>query len=189
MVPSHLGLEIWWLAKSFTTRISSEGAFKSNDSFLVKNPDEHLLIIGLLLPFCKHVDFLWWTLVLPSVRIMSVSSCFWRNSKWTHTQFRPRVNSQGYLLPTPMATFGPYCRHIVYVCTHQIPFEFVTCAYYWLSLVWATGNQLCERAVSFKFFLFLHFSFLPPIVSPTPAHTPRPRMWITRISKKKKLKS
>lgn len=144
--------------------MNSEGAFKSDYSFLVKNPQEHLLIIGLLLPFCKHIDFLWWTLVLPSVRIISVTSRFWRNSKWTHTQFRPRVNSQRNLLLKPMATFGPYCRHITYVRIHQIPFEIVTCAYYWLLLVWTTGHQLCERAVSFNVFLFLHLSFLPPIV-------------------------
>lgn len=159
-----------------------------NYSPLEKDLHAHPLIIGLL-PTCnEHVDFLWWPLVLPSGGIISGPSSFLRNSKWIHMQFRHRVNSQWSLLPKPMATFNPYCRHIICLLTQQTPFEFVTCVYYWLSLMWTTGNQLWERAdVILNFFfslcIFLHFSFLLPYSLLSP------HICITCIFKKQTLKS
>lgn len=146
--------------KSLITEINHEGLSKCNHSSLVKDLHAWPLVIGLLPAYSKHVDFLWWPLVLPPVGIISGLSSFLRNSKLIHMQFRHRVNNQWCLLSKPTATFNPYYRHIICFIIQQTPFEFVTCLLLVISCVdnWQSAVRKSWRPFSFFSFFSLCFS-------------------------------
>lgn len=80
-----LALANWESVKSLITKINHKGLSKYNHYSLVKDLHACPLVIGVLPACSKHVDFLWWPLVLPPVGIISGLSSFLRNSTLIHT--------------------------------------------------------------------------------------------------------
>lgn len=174
--------------KSLITEINHEGLSKCNHSSLVKDLHAWPLVTGLLSECSKHVDFLWWPLVLPPVGIISGLPSVLRNSKWIHTQFRHRVNNQWCLLPKPTAHIQSLLQAYNLFSHSANPF--------WVCDLSTIGYLLCGQLAincekkltsffhSFPFFLCvsLHFSL-------SPLQPSFPWMGITHLFKKKKLKS